>query len=182
MDLHDFADVAMNYDNYLKAFGGSYDGFEEFYISLAEKYGGDGIIDIACGTGALTLPLAERGLDITACDLSEAMVNITNQKFKSAGLSTQTFSANMVDFKAARKFSLAIIARSGFMHLLTTKEQRAALINIKNHLTDSGILTLNIFIKHNTQPAYYTSLHIHHLKKSTRHASQILLPYHVQLA
>jgi ubiquinone/menaquinone biosynthesis C-methylase UbiE len=145
MDLHDFSDVAMNYDNYLNELGGNYTGFEDFYISLAEKYGGKGIIDIACGTGALVIPLAQRGFDISAFDLSAAMVEETNKKLKAEGLIATTFIANMIDFRTNRKYSLAIIARSGFMHLLTPKEQRQALLNIKKHLTVGGILTLNTF-------------------------------------
>lgn len=44
MNLHNYADSAMNYDNYLKAFGDNYDGFEEFYLSLTEEYGKYGVI------------------------------------------------------------------------------------------------------------------------------------------
>lgn len=68
MDLHDYKDVAKNYDRYLEAMYSEFDnheGFQKFYLKLAEKYGRDGVVDIACGT----------------------------------------------------KYSLAIIARSGFMHL-----------------------------------------------------------------
>lgn len=145
MDLHNYKDVAENYDFYLSKVGGSYKGFEEYYISLATQYGKDGIIDIACGTGALTIPLAEAGYDVTATDLSESMVEITKRKVAMKKLSVKTFSGNMIDFVVARKFSLAIIARSGFMHLTTYEEQKKALLNIGKHLVNDGILTFNTF-------------------------------------
>jgi len=50
MDLHDFADVAMNYDYFLPEVVKDtfyLNGFEEFHISLAEKFGKDGVLDIA---------------------------------------------------------------------------------------------------------------------------------------
>ena len=145
MDLHDYADVAANYDFYLPSLGVNSDGFEEFHLSLAEKFGKSGVLDIACGTGALTIPLVEAGYDVTALDLSSSMVDVTKEKLSQKGLQADLLVANMTDFKINRKFSLAIIARSGFMHLLTAKEQRQSLLNIKEHLTDGGVLTFNNF-------------------------------------
>ena len=148
MDLHDFADVAENYDYYLpEVVKGSYylDGFEEFHLSLAEKYGSDGILDIACGTGTLTISLAKRGYSVTALDLSAPMISVTKEKLQKESLGAELHTANMTDFVIDRNFSLAIIARSGFMHLLTAKEQRQALMNIREHLTTNGVLTFNHF-------------------------------------
>jgi len=151
MDLHDFADVAMNYDRYLKQLGANshfLDGFEKFHLSLAEKYGRDGILDIACGTGALAVPLVKAGYDVTAFDLSAPMMEVTREKLLKENLKADLFTANMTDFRIGRKFSLAIIAASGFMHLLTAREQRQTLLNIKKHLTDGGVLTFNHFQPH----------------------------------
>ena len=56
MDLHDYKDVAENYDRYLEvmfANNDAYEGFQEFYLELARKYGQNGVVDIACGTGAV---------------------------------------------------------------------------------------------------------------------------------
>lgn len=145
MDLHDYKDVAENYDFYLDDVAGTYEGFEEYYLDLAEAYGKGGIIDIACGTGALTVPFAKCGFDVTATDLSEAMVEVTRRKVDEEGLTVKTFVGNMTNFKAERQYSLAVIARSGFMHLTRYEDQEAALLNIKEHLVDGGILTFNTF-------------------------------------
>ena len=62
MDLHDYKDVAENYDRYLEVMYRDFDaheGFQDFYLELAKKYGKDGVIDVACGTGAVLLYLAE---------------------------------------------------------------------------------------------------------------------------
>lgn len=148
MDLHDYKDVAENYDRYLDVMYSehdNYEGFQDFYLDLAREYGGDGTIDIACGTGAVLLYLAEAGIDIDGTDLSEAMCDVARSKAESSGLNLNIFPANMTDFKSYRKYSLAIIARSGFMHLLTPELQRAALLNIRENLVEGGILTLNTF-------------------------------------
>lgn len=148
MDLHDYKDVAENYDRYLEVMyetDDKHEGFQEFYLGLAKKYGQDGVVDIACGTGAVLLYLAERGIDIDGTDLSEEMCNVAAGKAKEMGLDLNIFPADMTKFNSGKKYSLALIARSGFMHLPTPELQKAALLNIKEQLVDGGILTFNTF-------------------------------------
>ena len=148
MDLHDYKDVAENYDRYLEvmfANNNTHEGFQEFYLELAKKYGQGGVVDIACGTGAVLLYLAERGIDIDGTDLSEEMCKVAESKAKDMGLKLNIYPADMTKFDSGRKYSLAIIARSGFMHLPTPELQKAALLNIGEQLTEGGILTLNTF-------------------------------------
>ncbi|MBQ3503196.1 MAG: class I SAM-dependent methyltransferase [Oscillospiraceae bacterium] len=150
-DLHDYYDVAENYDLYLEAMYSNEDnhaGFQEFYLEFAKAYGKDGVIDIACGTGAVLLYLAEHGIDADGTDLSEAMCRVAEEKAKAKGFNLNIFSSNMTSFKSDRRYSCAIIARSGFMHLLTPELQREALLNIRENLTDGGMLTFNTFDPH----------------------------------
>ena len=148
MDLHDYKDVAENYDRYLEvmfATNDAHEGFQEFYLELAKRYGQGGVVDIACGTGAVLLYLAERGIDIDGTDLSEEMCKVAASKAEDMGLNLNICPADMTKFDSGRKYSLAIIARSGFMHLPTPEPQKAALLNIREQLTEGGILTLNTF-------------------------------------
>ncbi len=151
MDLHDYEDVAENYDLYLDEMYRNEDnhaGFQEFYLEFAREYGRDGVIDIACGTGAVLLYLAEHGILADGTDLSEAMCHVAKEKARAKGFDLKIFPANMTAFRSGRKDSCAIIARSGFMHLLTPELQRAALENIRENLVDGGMLTLNTFDPH----------------------------------
>jgi ubiquinone/menaquinone biosynthesis C-methylase UbiE len=148
MDLHDFKDVAENYDRYLSVMyqdNDNHDGFREFYLDLARKYGAGGVVDIACGTGAVLLYLAERGIDVDGTDLSEEMCLVARKKAEQLGLQLRIVPADMTKFHTDRKYSLAIIARSGFMHLPSSRLQRDALLNIRDQLTEGGILTFNTF-------------------------------------
>lgn len=146
MDLHDFDDVAENYDLYLAEMFKDADEnskFLDFYLEFAREYGKDGVIDIACGTGAVLLHLAQNGIMADGTDLSQAMCDVCSKKAKAGGFNLNIFQANMTEFKSDRKYSAAIIARSGFMHLTTPELQRAALLNIRENLVDGGMLTLN---------------------------------------
>lgn len=148
MDLHDYKDVAENYDRYLEAMCSEFDaheGFQEFYLGLAKKYGQGGVVDIACGTGAVLLYLAERGIEIDGTDLSEEMCKVAASKAMAKKLDLNIYPADMTKFDSGRKYSLAIIARSGFMHLPSSKLQKEALMNIRERLLPGGILTFNTF-------------------------------------
>ena len=148
MDLHDYKDVAENYDRYLEVMYEKEDnhrGFKEFYLKLARQYGQNGVVDVACGTGAVLLYLAENGIDVEGTDISEEMCKVSLQKAKDKGLDLKLYPADMTKFSSGKKYSLAIIARSGFMHLTKPELQRAALCNLREQLLPGGILTLNTF-------------------------------------
>ena len=148
MDLHDYSDVAENYDRYLEVMYRDFDaheGFQDFYLELAKKYGQAGVLDVACGTGAVLLYLAQHGVKADGTDLSQEMCRVCGEKAASENLDLRIFQGNMTNFDAGRKYSLIIIARSGFMHLPDQKSQRAALENFNHHLKQNGILTLNTF-------------------------------------
>ena len=91
MDLHDYKDVAENYDRYLDVMYAddhdNHEGFREFYYELAKKYGDGGVVDVACGTGAVLLYLAERGIMADGTDLSEEMCKVAGAKARQMGLS-----------------------------------------------------------------------------------------------
>ena len=149
MDLHDYKDVAENYDRYLEVMytqgADNHEGFQEFYLELARKYGSGGVIDIACGTGAVLLYLAHHGIDVDGTDISEEMCRVAKEKAEKLKLKLDIIPADMTEFDTGRKYSLAIIARSGFMHLPDTRHQIAALTNIREQLDEDGILTFNTF-------------------------------------
>lgn len=178
MDLHDYDDVAENYDLYLDVMSkteNAHEGFQDFYLDFARQYGTDGVIDIACGTGAVLLNLAEHGIMADGTDLSEAMCRVCSEKAHAKGFDLNVFPADMTSFKSSRKYSCAIIARSGFMHLTTPELQRAALLNIRENLADGGMLTFNTFDPHpffqaqqmNTKDTDY-SLRLEYVNKNGR--------------
>lgn len=147
-DSHDFIDMAENYDYYLAvmhADGHNFYEQYEFYLELAKQYGDGGIVDIACGTGAILFHLAENGFDVDGSDVSEAKVDFAKQKAQKLGLNLNIFTSNMVKFSSNRKYSLAIIARCGFMHLTTSNQQQNALLSIRENLLPGGLLALNTF-------------------------------------
>ncbi len=54
-------------------------------LDFAREYGKDGVIDIACGTGAVLMYLAEHDIISDGTDLSEAMCRVADEKARQKG-------------------------------------------------------------------------------------------------
>ena len=52
---------------------------QAFYVDLATRTGGP-VLELGCGTGRITLPIAERGIDITGVDSSSSMLQVLHNK------------------------------------------------------------------------------------------------------
>jgi SAM-dependent methyltransferase len=117
------------------------DGDIEFYLAQARKTGGP-ILDLACGTGRVALPLALAGFQVTGIERASGMLAIARAKQRASGLAALKFvRGNMARFDLGRRFRLAIIAYRAFQHLLTPKEQRSCLECVRRR----GRLIVHLF-------------------------------------
>lgn len=118
-----------------------------FYVEMARKYGGE-VLDLACGTGRVSIPLAEAGLSVTGMDLSSEMLERGKQKAEAAGLAEQIafVQGDMRRFELGKTFQVIMIPFRSFLHLLHIHEQMKALSCIRRHLKPGGKLVMNVFI------------------------------------
>jgi len=119
-----------------------------FWLSLAEEAHGE-VLEIACGTGRVLLPLAQAGVDITGMDISEGMLAVARRKLagEPAGVSARVtlVQGDMREFELGRQFGLVIIPFSAFQVLLTRVEQRACLERCRAHLKPGARLAIDVF-------------------------------------
>ena len=119
-----------------------------FYVQRAREAGGP-VLELACGTGRVTIPIAAEGIDIVGLDFSPAMLQIAERKSRGLAESAGHVSlieADMRDFRLDQRFDLAIIPFRGFQALLTVEDQTAALARIQEHLNPGGRLVFNVFV------------------------------------
>jgi len=76
------------YDAFYSSSGPQIAGDVAFYEGIAREVGGP-ILELACGTGRIALPLAKAGLHVTSVDRSEAMLTIARRKLASLPASVQ---------------------------------------------------------------------------------------------
>jgi SAM-dependent methyltransferase len=108
---------------------------------------GSPVLELACGTGRVLLPLARQGYQVTGVDISPAMLEVARHKVAAEGLADRItlVEGDMRDFALDGRFNLAFVAVNSFMHILTTDDQLAALACIRRHLNPGGLLLIDLF-------------------------------------
>ena len=107
-------------------------------------------LDLACGTGSLTLELSRRGVDIFGADSSADMLSVAQQKFDEAGKSTLFLCQKMQALELYGKIDTCICTLDSINHLPSKKAVTAAFGRIANYLQDDGLFVFdcNTVYKH----------------------------------
>lgn len=115
----------------------------QFWIDQAHRYGGP-ILELACGTGRIAIPLAEEGFEVVGLDLSEAMLEEAKQKAEHTTLALQN--ADMSHFALERDFPLILLANNALCHLLDLKSFESCMKCVKKHLSEHGKFIIEVFV------------------------------------
>ncbi len=121
-------------------------GDVEFYVSLAKEAHAAGfpVLELACGTGRVTIPIAQAGVQLVGLDRSPAMLGRAREK--SASLSNVRWvDGDMREFALPERFGLIVIPCRSFQHLLTIDDQLSCLRCVHRHLAPAGRLAINIY-------------------------------------
>jgi len=119
----------------------------EFYLTYTRQCGSP-VLELACGTGRLVIPLAEAGFEVYGLDASENMLARCRRKVEERRLADRVHptQANMAAFDLPRKdFALAFVAVRSFMHLFTQADQLACLERVHRHLRPGGCFIVDVY-------------------------------------
>lgn len=114
-----------------------------------EKHGipGKRLLDVGCGTGKSFIPMLEKGWEVTACDISPAMVAIAREKVgERAAISV----ADMRELPTFGEFDLVWCLDDAVNYLLGGEELEQALSGMRRNLAPGGLLMFDV----NTIEAY----------------------------
>ncbi len=119
-----------------------------FYRDAARDFG-DPVLELGCGTGRITMALAEAGKRITGLDNSERMLERAVKKRAALPVEARErvhlVQGNMAGFDLGEKFRLIIIPFRPFQHLLEVHQQMNCLECVRKHLAPGGRLILDVF-------------------------------------
>jgi SAM-dependent methyltransferase len=141
-----FARIARHYDAYVHA--RALDDLP-FWLETGRRYGRTGILEAACGTGRVLLPLARSGLAIDGFDFCSALLDELRSKLAAEPSGVQgrvsLFPGDMRAFDFGRTYGLIIVPFHSLQYLLTLDDQIAALRCFERHLAGGGHLAFNVF-------------------------------------
>jgi len=117
----DYDSVAALYDAYVTV---DYD--VPFFRAEALEAKGP-VLELMAGTGRLSLPLLQAGVDLTCVDGSPGMLAVLERKLAEHGLRAEIHCADVCRLSLPPRYQLAILPFNAFMELVGRDRQRAAL-------------------------------------------------------
>jgi ubiquinone/menaquinone biosynthesis C-methylase UbiE len=145
--------------SYQPTFASFYDFYDDpeyrqeqllMYRGLASEAGAS-ILELACGTGIITIELARAGFHVTGLDISSDMLQIAQKKIACEDADVQSrirlIKADMKDFdcfvpRNDEKFNGIFIPSNSFGYLLTLDEQKSCLQASHAHLKPQGLMVI----------------------------------------
>jgi 2-polyprenyl-3-methyl-5-hydroxy-6-metoxy-1,4-benzoquinol methylase len=109
-----------------------------FYCDLAKTVGGP-VLEIACGSGLVTLPVAAQGLEVTGLDLAHPMLEHARKKADAQDLKVHWVEADARSFDLGMKYRFIFLTGNAFQAFLRREDQEALFASVKRHLTPEGL-------------------------------------------
>ena len=119
----------------------------EYLLTLASQQGLEPsrALDLGCGTGSISLALAQRGLEVVGIDLSPAMIAHAEEKANQLGCSVQFLVQDMRRLELPHQSWELVVAACDALNYLTTAEDfRKALEGVYRHLCPGGLFLFDL--------------------------------------
>lgn len=143
-----YTDFAYVYDLLMQDV--DYRTWADRYISLLPP-GTKRVTECACGTGAITVFLAQRGLRVTGLDLSESMLQLAMEKSRNMGLIIPYVRQDMRFLSVPRPQDAVLATCDGVNYLLTEADALAFFTSARAALKDGGRLLFDISSEYKLQ-------------------------------
>lgn len=123
-----------------------YEEWVQFVKEKLHQYPIDGnqLLDLACGTGELSVRFAKQGFSVTGVDLSSDMLAVAQAKAEEEGVRIPFYEQNMADLEGQGKFNVIGIFCDSLNYLRTEEEVIQTFENVFQHLYSGGIFIFDV--------------------------------------
>jgi SAM-dependent methyltransferase len=141
----------MSYEHFAYLYDGlmqeaPYDEWVQFVKTRIENYkvNGKDLLDLACGTGELSVRFAKEGLKVTGIDLSADMLAVAQAKAEDEGVRIPFFEQNMVDLVGQGQFDIIGIFCDSLNYLQSEDDVVLTFANVYEHLNEGGVFFFDV--------------------------------------
>lgn len=117
----------------------------QFYKRWLPKNKSASILELCCGTGRITLPLAKDGYHICGVDYTSSMLEQAKIKASEAGLEVKFIEADIRTLDLQETYDLIFIPFNSIHHLYKNEDLFKALNVVKNHLKQGGLFLFDCY-------------------------------------
>ncbi|KAF0821077.1 MULTISPECIES: class I SAM-dependent methyltransferase [unclassified Cytobacillus] len=117
---------------------GLFQGEIPYLLQWASQTDGP-IIDLACGTGRATIPLAMKGHHLIGVDVHRGMLDLARKKSAELGLQIDWVEQDCRRLSLSVKSKFMFSVGNSFQHFLTNEDQDAFLSSVNKHLESGGL-------------------------------------------
>jgi SAM-dependent methyltransferase len=115
-----------------------------FYLAYAQQAAGP-VLEIGCGTGRVTIPLAAKGVAITGLDVSSSMLAEAKRKAQQQSLEIHWLQADGRNFELGQHHALILMPFNVLQFFHDTESLRQVFGCVKRHLLPGGRLIFDVF-------------------------------------
>lgn len=116
----------------------------DFYKECVDEYGGP-VLELACGTGRVTIPIAEDGVDTVGLDISHHRLELAREKASKKDVDVDFVEDDMRDFEFDKKFGTIILPANSMQALTELEDHEKLFSSVRKHLKDDGRFIFQIF-------------------------------------
>lgn len=124
-----------------------YEKRTEYFCSLLSDYGLNGglLLDLACGTGSLSLEFAKRGFSVIGIDISEEMLaEAQNKKYERGDSDTIFLCQDMRSLDLYGTVDCCVCALDSLNHLTSEDDLLKAFRSVSLFMNDGGIFIFDM--------------------------------------
>lgn len=115
-----------------------------FYRKWCEISGGS-VLELCCGTGRITIPLAKAGVEVTGLDFTESMLSVARQKAMLDSVDVTWILGDIREFHLGRVFDLILIPFNSLQNIYSTADVQKVFSRVKAHLKPGGYFIFSVF-------------------------------------
>jgi len=141
--LSGYSSLAMVYDRLMEV---DYSERADYLLSLFSLHGGKygSLLDLACGSGTLTLELARRGADMVAVDGSEDMLAAAREKAAESGADVLWLCQDMTELDLYGTVEGAVCTLDSLNHLPSASAVTETLRRLSLFVEPKGLLIFDV--------------------------------------